>query len=102
NEAVELRDGDKKRWGGKGVTKAVANVLEQIAPAIEGMDVREQEAIDAAMLKVDGTPTKGKLGANAILGASMACAKAAAASSRVALYQYLGGVHSHVMPVPVF
>jgi enolase len=102
NEAVELRDGDKKRWGGKGVSKAVANVLEQIAPAIEGMDVREQEAIDAAMLKVDGTPTKGKLGANAILGASMACAKAAAQACDLPLYRYLGGSAAKTLPVPMF
>jgi enolase len=102
NEAVELRDGDKKRWGGKGVSRAVANVLEQIAPAIEGMDVRDQEAIDAAMLKVDGTPTKGKLGANAILGASMACAKAAAQACDMPLYRYLGGAAAKTLPVPMF
>src|ERR1043166_7958635 len=89
NEAVELRDGDKKVYGGKGVLKAVANVMEIIAPAIEGMDARDQEAIDAEMLALDGTPTKGKLGANAILGVSMAVAKAAAQACDLPLYRYL-------------
>ena len=102
NEAVELRDGDKKIYGGKGVLKAVANVVETIAPAIEGMDVREQERIDAEMLGIDGTPTKGKLGANAILGVSMACAKAAAQACDLPLYRYLGGSGAKTLPVPMF
>ncbi len=102
NEAVELRDGDKKRWVGKGVHKAVANVIESIAPAIEGMDAREQEAIDAEMLHLDGTSTKSNLGANAILGVSMAVAKAAAQACDLPLYRYLGGSAAKTLPVPMF
>jgi len=102
NEAVELRDGDKKRYMGKGVSQAVKNVLEKIAPEIEGRDVRMQEQIDAAMLELDGTPTKSKLGANAILGVSMAVAKAAAEACDLPLYRYLGGAGAKTLPVPMF
>ncbi len=102
NEAVELRDGDKKKYVGKGVQKAVANVIDMIGPSIEGMDVREQEAIDAEMLDLDGTDTKGKLGANAILGVSMACARAAAQACDLPLYRYLGGSAAKILPVPMF
>ncbi|MBY0311697.1 MAG: phosphopyruvate hydratase [Phycisphaerales bacterium] len=102
NEAVELRDGDKKTYLGKGVTKAVLNVMDAIAPIIEGMDVRAQEHIDAAMLDLDGTNTKSKLGANAILGVSMACARAAAHACELPLYRYLGGSAAKVLPVPMF
>jgi len=102
NEAVELRDGDKKRFGGKGVLKAVAHVNTEIGGLLKGMSASDQRGIDLALIALDGTPTKGKLGANAILGASLACARAAAASSRLALYHYLGGVDAHVLPVPMF
>lgn len=102
NEAVELRDGDKKTYMGKGVQKAVANVIEQIAPVIEGMDCRDQELIDTEMLAMDGTSTKSKLGANAILGVSMAVAKAAADACELPLYRYLGGTSAKVLPVPMF
>jgi enolase len=102
NEAVELRDGDKKKWMGKGVSKAVANVIETIAPAIEGLDAREQESIDAEMLHLDGTSTKSNLGANAILGVSMAVAKAAAQACDLPLYRYLGGTGAKTLPVPMF
>ncbi|HMN40013.1 MAG TPA: phosphopyruvate hydratase [Phycisphaerales bacterium] len=102
NEAVELRDGDKKRWVGKGVTKAVGNVIEAIAPAVEGMDAREQESIDAEMLGLDATTTKSNLGANAILGVSMAVAKAAAQACDLPLYRYLGGTGAKTLPVPMF
>ncbi len=101
HEAVELRDGDPKRFGGKGVLKAVANVNEVIAEQIIGMDARDQQAIDQAMIDLDGTPNKGKLGANAILGVSLAVAKAAAASAGLPLYSYMGGVLARVMPVPM-
>ena len=100
NEACELRDGDKKKWMGKGVAKAVANV-ETIAEAIAGYDVRNQEGIDAAMIALDGTANKSKLGANAILGVSMAVARAAAESVGLPLFRYLGGVSAKVMPVPM-
>jgi enolase len=102
NEAVELRDGDKKRFGGKGVLKAVAHVNKEIGGLLKGMNASDQRGIDLALIALDGTPTKGKLGANAILGASLACARAAAISSRVSLYHYLGGVDAHVLPVPMF
>jgi len=102
NEAVELRDGDKKRFGGKGVLKAVAHVNTEIGGLLKGMNASDQRGIDLALIALDGTPTKGKLGANAILGASLACARAAAASSRLTLYHYLGGVDAHVLPVPMF
>jgi len=100
-EALELRDGDKERFLGKGVLKAVQNVNEDIAEEIIGMDARNQVAIDTAMLELDGTETKEKLGANAILGVSLAVAKAAAATCGVPLYQYLGGVNGKTLPVPM-
>lgn len=101
NEALELRDGDKNRYGGKGVLKAVENVNKLIAPALKGVLVTEQRAIDHKMLELDGTKTKSKLGANAILGVSLACAKAAADVLEMPLYRYLGGVNTFVMPVPM-
>ena len=101
NEALELRDGDKNRYGGKGVLQAVKNVNEVIAPEIEGMDAFDQRAIDMAMLKLDGTPTKSKLGANAILGVSLAVAHAAANYFGIPLYRYIGGTNAHVLPVPM-
>lgn len=100
-EAVELRDGDKGRYLGKGVETAVANVNEIIAPEIEGMDASDQPAIDAIMIELDGTPNKGKLGANAILGVSMAVARAAADEIGLPLFQYLGGVNAKQLPVPM-
>ncbi len=100
-EAIELRDGDKSRYLGNGVTKAVNNVNTSIASAIQGMDASEQTALDAAMLSLDGTSNKAKLGANAILGVSMAAAKAAANSLRLPLYRYLGGVNAKTLPVPM-
>lgn len=100
-EALELRDGDKKRFGGKGVTKAVVNVNAKIAGAIEGMDVTDQTAIDETMLKLDGTKDKSKLGANAILAVSLACAKAAADYYGMPLYKYFGGCNAKVLPVPM-
>jgi enolase len=102
NEAVELRDGDKGRFGGKGVLKAVANVTDTIAPALIGSDAEDQAAIDATLIKLDGTPTKAKLGANAILGVSLACARAVADSYGLPLYRYLGGVGARILPVPQF
>lgn len=101
HEAVELRDGDKKRYGGKGVLKAVGHVNKEIADALVGWDATEQMAIDKMLIELDGTPNKGKLGANAILGASLAVAHAAAQSVGLPLYRYLGGVHAHVLPVPM-
>ncbi|NLZ15746.1 MAG: phosphopyruvate hydratase [Erysipelotrichaceae bacterium] len=101
NEAVELRDGDKTRYLGKGVLKAVDNVNKIIAPAVMGHDVFDQVGIDHLMIKLDGTPTKGKLGANAILGVSIAVAKAAANELGVELYQYLGGFNAKELPVPM-
>ena len=101
NEAVELRDGDKKRYGGKGVLKAVRNVNKIIAPKIEGLDPSEQGVIDRAMIELDGTSNKGKLGANAILAVSMAVAKAAAATADMPLYRYLGGAGANRLPVPM-
>ncbi|HDO06351.1 MAG TPA: phosphopyruvate hydratase [Bacteroidetes bacterium] len=100
NEAVELRDGDKKRYDGKGVLKAVKNVNKVIAPALLGMHAHEQSIIDRKMIEMDGTKNKSKLGANAILGVSMAVARAAAASARIPLYQYLGGAGARRIPVP--
>ncbi len=102
HEAVELRDGDKSRYGGKGVTKAVANVTDTIAPALYGMDAADQAGIDALLVELDGTPNKATLGANAILGVSLACAHAAAASHDLPLYRYLGGVGARVLPAPMF
>jgi enolase len=101
HEALELRDGDKKRYLGKGVSQAVANVNGVIADELFGWDATEQKAIDTAMLALDGTPNKSKLGANAILGVSLAVAKAAANSLGLPLYRYLGGVYAHVLPVPM-
>ena len=101
HEAVELRDGDKKRFGGKGVLRAVENVNTIIGPELEGMDALDQVAIDRAMIELDGTPNKGKLGANAILGVSMAVARAAADYLGIPLYKYLGAYHSCVLPVPM-
>jgi enolase len=101
NEAVELRDGDKNRYLGKGVLKAVDNVNNIIAPALCGLDPTQQEQIDQRLLELDGTPNKGKLGANAILAASVAVAKAAAAFCQLPLYRYLGGADAHVLPVPM-
>ncbi len=101
NEAVELRDGDKKRYGGKGVLKAVENVVKTIAPAVIGRNPERQAEIDGVMLALDGTKTKAKLGANAILGVSMAVARAAAQSAKLPLYAYLGGVGATRLPVPM-
>ncbi|HHX29277.1 MAG TPA: phosphopyruvate hydratase [Firmicutes bacterium] len=101
NEALELRDGDKSRYLGKGVLKAVENVNKEIAEHIVGMDVTEQAAIDAAMIELDGTETKSRLGANALLGVSLACARAAAESVGLPLYQHLGGVNAKNLPVPM-
>lgn len=101
HEAVELRDGDKGRYGGKGVLKAVENVETVIGPELLGLDAREQMAIDRLMIELDGTPNKGKLGANAILGVSMAVARAAAAATGLPLYAYLGGFFAHTLPVPM-
>ena len=100
-EAVERRDGDKARYLGKGVLDAVSAVIADIQPKILGMDVQEQRAIDAAMLELDGTANKGALGANAILGVSLAVARAAADSAGVPLYQYVGGPNAHILPVPM-
>ena len=101
NEALELRDGDKSRYLGKGTLKAVANVNERIAPVIEGMSVLDQRAIDQKMIELDGTPTKKNLGANAILGVSLACAHAAANYLDIPLYRYIGGTNTYVLPVPM-
>ena len=100
-EAYELRDGDKKRYLGKGVTKAVANVIKDIEPAIVGFDATEQRVIDNAMIELDGTDNKKKLGANAILGVSLAVAKAAADSADLPLFRYIGGPNAHTLPVPL-
>lgn len=102
HEALELRDGDKKRFGGKGVLKAVENVNQRIAPLLVGRDAQNQQAVDQAMLELDGTPNKSNLGANATLGVSLAVARAAAASLQIPLYRYLGGVRARLMPVPMF
>ena len=100
-EACELRDGDKNRYLGKGVLTAVKNVNTEIAECLVGMNVLDQTAIDKALIELDGTPNKTKLGANAILGASLACAKAAAESLGTSLYNYIGGVNAKVLPVPM-
>jgi enolase len=100
-EAIELRDGDKKRWMGKGVSKAVANIGKAIAPELLGKDAFDQVCVDQAMIELDGTKTKGKLGANAILGVSLAVAKAAANETGQPLYRYLGGTNARVLPVPL-
>lgn len=100
-EAIELRDGDKKRWMGKGVSKAVGNISKLISPKVLGMEAFDQVAIDRAMIELDGTKTKSRLGANAILGVSLAVAKAAAAESGQPLYRYLGGANARTLPVPM-
>jgi enolase len=101
HEALELRDGDKKRYSGKGVLKAVENVNNPIADELFGWDATDQRGIDLALLELDGTPNKSKLGANAILGVSLAVAKAAANSLGLPLYRYIGGVYAHILPVPM-
>ena len=101
NEALELRDGDKHRYNGNGVSKAVANINERIAPLLRGCNVYDQRNLDSMMLELDGTPTKCNLGANAILGVSLAVAKAAAMACGMPLYRYIGGVNAHVLPVPM-
>ena len=101
HEAVEKRDGDKSRWLGKGVTQAVAAVNGEIADAIIGLDAEDQGLIDGSMIELDGTPNKGRLGANAILGVSLATAKAAAEARGLPLYRYVGGVSAHLLPVPM-
>jgi enolase len=100
-EAVELRDGDERAYLGKGVLQAVRNVETEIAPALVGLDPGEQRALDETLVELDGSPNKGRLGANAILGCSLAAAKAAAAESGVSLYRWIGGVDAHVLPVPM-
>ncbi|MGB4515455.1 MAG: phosphopyruvate hydratase [Bacillota bacterium] len=100
-EALELRDGDPDRYGGKGVEKAVANINDTIGPELEGLDATMQMEIDNIMIELDGTPNKEKLGANAILAVSLACAKAAAESLGLPLYRYIGGTWAHVLPVPL-
>ncbi|MCZ7538594.1 MAG: phosphopyruvate hydratase [Anaerolineae bacterium] len=101
HEAVELRDGDKKRYGGKGVLQAVENVNGEIADELLGWDATDQKGVDELLIGLDGTPNKGRLGANAILGVSLAVARAAAASVGLPLYRYLGGTFAHVLPVPM-
>src|SRR5579871_4616660 len=101
HEAVELRDGDKTRYGGKGVLTAVDNVNDKIGPEIVDMDASNQRGVDARLLDLDSTPNKNNLGANALLGVSLAVAKAAAASLGLQLFQYIGGVNAHVLPVPM-
>jgi enolase len=101
HEAVELRDGDKSRWGGKGVGKAVQSVNGEIAEAVVGMEAEDQAALDAEMIRLDGTENKGRLGANAILGVSLATAKAAADALGLPLYRYVGGVDANLLPVPM-
>ncbi len=102
HEALEMRDGDRKRFGGKGVLNAVAYVNREIADALTGMDAQDQAGIDKAMIDLDGTPNKSRLGANAILGVSLAVARAAANALDVPLYRYLGGVPANLLPVPMF
>jgi enolase len=101
HEAVELRDGSKDRWVGKGVDRAVANVNDTISPQLIGLDVRDQRAIDALLIELDGTPNKARLGANAILGASLAVARAASLSLGLPLYRYVGGTNARTLPVPL-
>ena len=101
HEAVELRDGDKERYNGKGVLKAVDSVNDTLAEELCGYDALEQREIDQSMIEIDGTPNKGKLGANAILGVSLAVAKAAAEETGLPLYRYIGGVNAHILPVPM-
>jgi enolase len=101
HEAVELRDGDKSRFGGKGVEKAVAAVLDEIGPELAGVEATEQRLVDQRLVDLDGTPDKSRLGANALLGVSLAVAKAAAESAGLELYRYVGGPNAHVLPVPM-
>ncbi len=101
HEALELRDGDARSYGGKGVLQAVRNVETEIAPALRGLDAEDQRAIDTRLLELDGTQNKGRLGANAILGCSLAAAKAAAANAGVSLYRWIGGVGAHTLPIPM-
>jgi enolase len=101
HEALELRDGDKSRYLGKGVKKAVLNIEEVIAPELTGLDGLDQVLVDQTMIDLDGTPNKGKLGANALLGVSMACARAAANALMVSLFRYLGGAYARVLPMPM-
>jgi enolase len=101
HEALELRDGDKKRWGGKGVDKAVQNVERTLGPSVVGMDALDQAAVDRVMIEADGTPNKSKLGANAMLGVSLAVARAAADAVGLPLWRYLGGVQARVLPTPL-
>ncbi|MGN1091266.1 MAG: phosphopyruvate hydratase, partial [Alphaproteobacteria bacterium] len=101
HEAVELRDGDKSKFNGKSVLKAVNAVNTELADAVIGMDAEDQIALDNAMIKLDGTENKGRLGANAILGVSLATAKAAADAVGLPLYRYIGGAYAHVLPVPM-
>src|SRR5439155_27247269 len=101
HEACELRDGDKKRYGGKGVLKAVANVNGKIADALRGFDARAQDKIDAKLIELDGSPNKKNLGANALLGVSLATAHGAAAAANLPLFRYLGGPGARVLPVPM-
>src|SRR3712207_3720349 len=101
HEAVELRDGDKNRYLGKGTRKAAEHVTAELGPALQGMDASEQGAIDRKMIEIDGTPNKGRLGANAILAVSMAVARAEANSQQTPLYRYLGGVQATLLPVPM-
>jgi enolase len=100
-EAVELRDGDKSRYGGKGVLKAVGAVNDELAPALLGFEAHDQRLVDQELIDLDGTPNKAKFGANAILGVSLAVAKAAAESASLPLFRYLGGPNAHVLPVPM-
>jgi len=101
HEAVELRDGDASRYEGKGVLKAVQHVNETLGPALAGLDAFDQAGVDARLIELDGSPNKGRLGANALLGASMAVAHAASAALEIPLYRHLGGAHAHVLPVPM-
>ncbi|HEX5590363.1 MAG TPA: phosphopyruvate hydratase [Candidatus Limnocylindrales bacterium] len=102
HEAVELRDGDRERYGGKGVRKAVGHVIEEIGPAVTGLDAADQAGLDAVLIDLDGSPNKGRLGANAILGVSLAAAHASAAALDLPLYRYLGGIGARTLPVPMF
>jgi len=101
HEAIELRDGDKKRYNGKGVLKAVANVNQTLGPSIIGLDALDQAEVDKVLLEADGTPNKAKLGANAILGVSLAVARAAADAVGLPLWRYLGGANARVLPTPL-
>jgi enolase len=101
HEAIELRDGDKERYLGKGTLKAIANIHDEIGPALRGLDAADQVLLDQQMIDLDGTPNKGRLGANAMLGVSLACAKAAAEAAGLPLYRYLGGPSARVLPVPM-